>query len=257
MKTNNKPNENFNELVFENRNKEYGAYELRTSYNENVSRSLLITCTFFGVLTLLGVIFSNNKVELPPIITDSQIITLLNNTEVILQPKEKPKVDVEKPKEIPRTDNGEYKPEDDKVKGNDKINDALVIAKNANPNGKSDSVAKDPIIIEKIFPPVLPPVVTVPDKMPDFPDMIKFIADNLHYPQIAIENFTSGTVYLTFVVELDGSVSDVKTLKGIGDGCEQEAIRVVKKMPHNWVPGISKGKPVRSQCNLPIKFRIK
>ena len=96
--------------------------------------------------------------------------------------------------------------------------------------------------------------------MPEFQggdeELMKFLKNNISYPQMAKEAGTQGTVHLTFVVEKDGSITDVKLLKGIGDGCEQEAMRVVKMMP-KWKPGINHGNPVRVQCNLPIKFKLK
>jgi len=65
-----------------------------------------------------------------------------------------------------------------------------------------------------------------------------------------------GTVYVSFVVEKDGSISNVKALKGVGGGCNEEAVRVVKEMP-KWKPGTDKGKPVRVQFNMPIQFKLK
>lgn len=258
MNSNNKSSENFNELVFENRNKAYGAYELRAHYNETVSRSLLITIGFFGILTMIGILFTNTNSAVPNIITDGEVIHIFKSVEIDLKPKVEPKVDLDKSKEAPRTDNGEFKAVDKKVEGLNKTAIELNITKNANPNGtKLDSS----VFVEKKPPvdpnPPLPPVEKVPGKMPEFPDMARFIGQNLHYPVNAVENGTSGTVYVTFVVELDGSISDVKLLKDLEDGCGDEAIRVVKKMPPNWIPGMTNGKPVRSQCNLPIKFRIK
>jgi protein TonB len=86
--------------------------------------------------------------------------------------------------------------------------------------------------------------------------MYKFLRDNIHYPEIAKENFTEGIVALTFVIEKDGSIGNIEVLNKVGDGCTEEAIRVVKLMP-NWKPGMNHGQPVRVQFNLPIRFRLK
>ncbi len=95
------------------------------------------------------------------------------------------------------------------------------------------------------------------DTMPSFPGgkkaLYSFIFSRFNYPQEAVKNNVQGKVYLHFVVEPDGSVSHVKVLRGIGGGCDKEAIRVVKNMP-KWKPGIQKGKPVRVSFNLSIKF---
>jgi len=72
---------------------------------------------------------------------------------------------------------------------------------------------------------------------------------------LARESGIEGTVYVTFVVEKDGSITDVRVLRGIGGGCDKEAIRVVKEMP-KWDPGKQRGKPVRVQFNMPIRFTL-
>lgn len=83
----------------------------------------------------------------------------------------------------------------------------------------------------------------------------KFLQDNIRYPQMARESGIQGTVYVSFVVERDGSVTDVKILRGIGGGCDEEALRVIMNMP-KWEPGKQRGKPVRVQFNMPIKFSL-
>ena len=72
---------------------------------------------------------------------------------------------------------------------------------------------------------------------------------------MARESGIQGVVYVTFVVEPDGSISNVRVIRGIGGGCDEEAIRVVKMMP-KWIPGNQRGKPVRVQFNMPIKFTL-
>jgi TonB family protein len=102
-------------------------------------------------------------------------------------------------------------------------------------------------------------IYTVVEKQPSFPGgqegYVKFLVDNIKYPEEAIKKAVTGTVYVTFVVEPDGAVTNVKILRGIGSGCDEEALRVVKMMP-NWNPGLQKGKPVAVQFNLPIKFNL-
>ena len=95
---------------------------------------------------------------------------------------------------------------------------------------------------------------------PEFPggmdSLYAFIERNLVYPQWAKDNKIEGKVYVSFTVETDGSISNVKVLRDIGGGCGAEAIRVVMKMP-KWKPGKQRGKPVRVQFNLPIEFKLK
>jgi protein TonB len=102
-------------------------------------------------------------------------------------------------------------------------------------------------------------IFTVVEEAPGFPGgdeaRIKFLQNNIKYPQMARESNIQGTVYVTFVVERDGRVTDVRVLRGIGGGCDEEAIRVIKAMP-KWNPGKQRGKPVRVQFNMPIKFTL-
>jgi len=102
-------------------------------------------------------------------------------------------------------------------------------------------------------------VFTVAESMPEFPGgeeiMHKFILENLEYPQAAKESGIQGTVYLSFVVKTDGSLKDIRVLRGIGGGCDEEAVKVVRKMP-KWHPGIKNGKAVRTVFNLPILFTL-
>lgn len=83
----------------------------------------------------------------------------------------------------------------------------------------------------------------------------QYLANNIKYPQQARETGTQGKVYLTFVVERDGSITDIKILRDIGSGCGDEAIRVVKAMP-KWQPAKQRGKAVRMQFNLPVNFTL-
>jgi protein TonB len=102
-------------------------------------------------------------------------------------------------------------------------------------------------------------IFTVVEESPGFPGgdiaRIRFLQENIRYPQMARESGIQGTVYVTFVVEKDGRVTDVRILRGIGGGCDEEAIRVIKAMPR-WNPGKQRGKPVRVQFNMPIKFTL-
>jgi protein TonB len=107
--------------------------------------------------------------------------------------------------------------------------------------------------------PVQPEVFTGVEEMPQFPGgeqaLYAYIKKELKYPQMAKENETQGTVYVTFVVQADGTITNPKVIRGIGGGCDEEAIRIVKGMPQ-WTPGKQGGKPVRVQYNLPIRFKL-
>ena len=102
-------------------------------------------------------------------------------------------------------------------------------------------------------------IFTVVESMPAFPGgmgaLMTYLAKNIKYPALAKESGIQGKVFINFVVEPDGSISHVKVLRGIGGGCDEEAVRVVKSMP-KWKPGLQRGKPVRVSFNLPVKFTL-
>ena len=102
-------------------------------------------------------------------------------------------------------------------------------------------------------------VYQIVEEMPKFPGgeeaMFKFISENVKYPQEAKDKNIAGRVFVNFVIEKDGSVDEVKVLRSIGGGCDEEAVRVVKSMP-KWTPGKQKGKPVRVSYIMPFVFKL-
>lgn len=102
-------------------------------------------------------------------------------------------------------------------------------------------------------------IFTVVEESAMFPggqeELMKYISENLRYPQQAREEGTQGLVYVTFVVEKDGSLTDIRILRDLGNGCGEEAVRIVKTMP-KWIPAKQRGKEVRMQYNLPVKFTL-
>lgn len=102
-------------------------------------------------------------------------------------------------------------------------------------------------------------IFTVVESMPEFPGgmakLMAYLGNNIKYPPLAKESGIQGRVFINFVVETDGRISKVKVLRGIGGGCDEEAVRVVEAMP-KWKPGMQRGKPVRVSYNLPVKFTL-
>lgn len=108
--------------------------------------------------------------------------------------------------------------------------------------------------------PVIEEVFTVVEKMPSFPGgeekLYEYLGKNIKYPQMAKEAGVKGRVYVQFVVEKDGSITDVNVARGIGSGCDKEAIRVVESMP-KWEPGEQRGKKVRVKYTLPVVYQLR
>ena len=102
-------------------------------------------------------------------------------------------------------------------------------------------------------------VFTIVEEMPAYPGgdakLYEYLGKNIKYPQIARESGIQGRVFVNFVVEPDGSVSNVKVMRGIGGGCDEEAVRVIKTMP-KWKPGKQRGKAVRVTYTIPVVFKL-
>ncbi len=125
---------------------------------------------------------------------------------------------------------------------------------------ETQNIQITPVVVEEEEEVVEEQIFTVVENDPEFPGgmeaLYKYLAQNIKYPQLARDNNITGRVYVTFVVEKDGSIANPKVLRDIGGGCGQEAIRVVKSMP-KWTPGKQRGKAVRVQFNLPVNFSLK
>lgn len=102
-------------------------------------------------------------------------------------------------------------------------------------------------------------IFTVVQEQPEFPggmnSLMRYLSDNIKYPAPAQKANVQGRVFVNFVVTKDGDIADVNILKGIGFGCDEEAIRVISRMP-NWTPGSQDGKPVNVRYNIPIAFEL-
>ncbi|NDP21638.1 MAG: energy transducer TonB [Paludibacter sp.] len=94
------------------------------------------------------------------------------------------------------------------------------------------------------------------EKMPEFPgNVFKFLSENIHYPQNAIDGDIQGKVYCEFVVNRDGSIVDIVVVRSVHPSLDKEAMRVIKLMP-KWSPGLQRGKPVRVKYTLPVSFKL-
>jgi periplasmic protein TonB len=248
------------DIIFEKRNKKYGAYALRRIYSRNLIRAMVITFIIF----LMGI-------SIPLIasyMNESRNLNLDNTTTVTLLDYPK-NTSIEKLPELPKATEKKvvpYKPPIVTTNPDDETDELGDLAENVNNNVIIDTNAgKIEIFDDEPKTKVLDddneilPLAGI-SEMPEFQGgdegRIKFFSENLKYPQIAKEIGVQGKVFFTFVVEKDGSISDIKLLRGIGSGCDEEASRVVAMMP-KWKPGRQNGKEVRVQFNMPISFVLK
>jgi len=253
----------FNEIVFENRHKDYGAYAIRSTYKDTVAKSMFITFSAVSLLLGVSVYLSNTEGKVPPVDLSNPVMSDWG-PEVVLQKPDEPEQKVEEQHDPlpPKTDNPNFEATDDPTKSLDKTTDQMnpgamqvdsgSTGHNPDPGDAPPVPAPAPVV------PVAPAVTTIAEVMPEFiGDVYKYVRDHMRYPQQAIENGTQGTAYLSFIVEKDGSIGEVKTLgEKVPDGCTEEAIRVIRSMP-KWKPGSNGGEPVRVVINLPVRFRLK
>ena len=258
---------NLDDLIFENRNKEYGAYYLRQIYHKHIVKSVITAFIFFVLFVsspliynyIKGKVGDANKVKVveyttlaepppidknqpppPPVEPPPPLKSTVKFTPPVIKPDEEvtdaPPPAVEELKEAD--------PGTKTVEGNSNGVDASLL----DGNGK-EAIDEGP-----------PPILTIVEKMPVFPggeqELFNYLNKNIKYPAIARENGIQGRVFVTFVVDAEGKVKDAKILRGLGSGLDDEALRVVRNMPA-WKPGMQNGRVVQVQYNLPIVFTLK
>jgi periplasmic protein TonB len=262
------------EIVFQNRNKSYGAYSLRIDYQKVIKKSLLIGISIFGLAVLTPMLWA--KVEIGDI-----IVVEANPQDLVIPPPpekiEQPKIETPPPVEpdpIVRSQMRFIEPEivDDSKQtelppDQDDLNTAVNIG-TENIEGKDEPIpTEDPDAVKgkEIDMPVAieteekNQIYIAVEQNPEFAGgmnaLLKFLQKNLRYPTPAVNANVMGKVYMQFVVGQDGNISKVDVLKGIGFGCDEEAQRVVKLMP-KWSPGRQSGRAVAVKFTLPISFQL-
>lgn len=264
------------DLVFEGRNQAYGAYKLRKGTAKRNVWALIIVglaaALLYLGLQLQKMAEANKKVENTQAVELAKLNTekkeaKVEKKEIIKQEPEKVveqvKSSVKFTAPIIKKDS-EVKEEDeiklDEVQKSDKAVGAFTVEGNDEVGGavlkaKEDIAAPEPpkhVVEEtKIF--------TVVEQMPMFPGgdaaLMGYLRDNIKYPTVAAENGVQGRVVVGFVVERDGSITDVNILRGVDPSLDREAMRVVKSMP-KWTPGKQNGSAVRVKYQVPVSFRL-
>lgn len=261
------------DIVFEHRNKNYGAYQLRRAYPRHLARALGIGL----FLVTLGLVLPNLISVMSSVFPEKEIMT----PEVFLgapAPEKAPTPPPPpKPTPPPARATQRFVPpvvtEDDKAPDEDLTEIEVLIDSDKgisarNQEGDPDAPPTDEPDLSGLGP-VLEYTPAPEDnnvyefvdvnKLPSFPggerELLLFLAQNIEYPPLARENNIQGVVALSFVIGKDGSIGDVTVLKDIGGGCAKEAVRVVKEMP-KWSPGEANGHPVKVRFVLPVRFQL-
>jgi protein TonB len=257
------------EIVFERRNQSYGAFLLRKIYSSNMTKAAIMAIIIFILAISMPMIIKMIKGWIPEK-TEKDIMKEVNLAEPPpLDPKKPPPPPPPKVEPPPIKDQIKFVPpkvkKDEEVKEEEpppptieelKDKEIATETKKGEEGGVDASLVEPPPVIEekkeeKVF--------TYVEQMPQFPDgeaaMFKYIREHIKYPAIARENTIEGRVVLTFEVSKDGDIQKVTVIRGIGGGCNEEAVRVIKSMP-KWKPGKQDGRPVKVLFTLPIQFKL-
>lgn len=252
MKRNNEKVPEFDEIIFENRNKNYGAYYLRKNYKSAASLSVLGGVAFSALLIFSLSLTTEKGKASTGITTVTLVMTAPVTTKYVPPPLPKPSANLTNTyknlKPVVTEDSSQaskYIPTFDDLQDLTK-NGAVT------DTGKIADVVEIPI-------PVEPEPVVVVQEMPEFPGgeaaLLKFVGDNVKYPTDAQNNNIQGKVILRFAVKSDGSVDRIEVIRGIDPSLDNEAIRVVKTLPR-FKPGKQGGVAVPVWFMLPVTFRL-
>jgi len=263
------------DLVFEGKNHAYGAYQLRKETGKRNVQALLlmfiIGVAIAAFVAIKGVVENAMKQDVA-IEADVELSKLAEKKEAKVEKKEEPKVEkieVERvkssvkfvPPVIKKDD--EVKPEEE-LKSQEELNKTNTAIGAFDVKG-NDEAAGEVLKAKEVIAQPEPPkeeetkVFDVVEQMPSFPggpgELMAYLSKNIKYPVVAEENGVQGRVIVTFVVEKDGSITDVRVVKSVDPSLDKEAQRVVKSMP-KWIPGKQNGAAVRVKYTVPVTFRL-
>ena len=267
---------NWTDLVFEGKNKEYGAYVLRKETGKRNVKALI--WVLIGIAAIFALAYANLAIQNAmkqnaTIDTDVELSKLAQKKEAKVERKEPVKVEVEQKvvekvkssvkftaPEIKKDD--EVKPEDE-IKSQDdlsKTNTAIgTFDVKGNDEAEGEVLKAKEVVVDEKPKEEETKVFDVVEQMPSFPGgpsaLMQYLSSNIKYPVVAEENGVQGRVVCTFVVEKDGSITDVRVIKSVDPSLDKEAVRVVKGMP-KWIPGKQNGSAVRVKYTVPVTFRL-
>ncbi len=252
------------DIIYDNRNKAYGGYELRKNYNRRAGKAMLLLLMGVGTLCSFSLIHTK---PVPEVQRSHKTIdpVLVDISQTIIPPVKQPVtpppaaahiktvtstvpviIDDHMVPDKPMTEN---KKMDDSQPATTTSDGTVVTTGSTSGNG----AGKQKIVTDPVVAVTTPPVRWV-SQMPDFAgDMGAYINKHLRYPDAARSAGIEGQVMIEFVVNEDGSVSNARVVRGIGGGCDEEALRMVNSMP-KWKPGKQNGVAVKVIFALPIKF---
>lgn len=263
------------DLIFEGKNQAYGAYKLRkgTSRRNIISIIIVVVVALlaFSVIAIKKIVDANTEK-----VASTQVTELSNLEQKQKKAEVKKQIKVQEPEKVVERvkssvkftapvikKDSEVKPEDE-IKTQDQLMQNKAAIGSFDVKGNDDAngeVLKAKEVIAQPEPPKVEEnkVFDMVEEMPSFPGgpaaLMQFLLSNTHYPAVAQENGVQGRVTVSFVVEKDGSITDVQVARSADPSLDKEAVRVVKSMPR-WTPGRQNGSTVRVKFNVPVTFRL-
>ncbi|QJD95300.1 energy transducer TonB [Mucilaginibacter robiniae] len=262
------------DVVFADRNKSYGAYELRKNNARNTTIALVVTVTLFAIAVSLPTIINIINGFIPKAPEKVKIEEVILKPPPPLQaqktpPPPPPSAEPQRPKVSqvrfppPVVKPDEQVPEKDPPTQKElEVKDPGQKSVQGDPSQTvriDEPVGNAPVTQQVTEAPASNEIFTSVEVTPEFPGgmdkFYQFLGKAIRYPAVARENNVQGRVIVTFVVERDGSLTDVKALRGPGSGLDEEAVRAVKSSP-KWRPGKQNGRDVRVQYTVPVVFTL-
>ncbi len=261
------------DMIFMDRNKAYGAYFIRKTYKDRVKRSIAVAIIVFGGVIGTPLVVDALEGSTPIIETHGREITeyILQSPPPPVDPTTPPpppefeapqlskSIAFTPPEVVPNDQAYDLPPTDEVLKDNNPgavTNNGNGTNPNGNLDGKDDVPPADDrkVLIEEED-----KIEIYVEQMPEFPGgdvaLFKYLKENIKYPDLARESDIQGTVYVSFVINKKGEIVKTKITRGIGGGCDEEAMRVLKSMPA-WTPGKQNGNAVSVAYSVPVKFRL-
>jgi TonB family C-terminal domain len=269
------------EIVFEGKNKDFGAYKLRKSSPARHTKavvSVFIALAIVLTLLILSVngVFSKPEEDQTAISTEQEI-TVFDGEEEIIEEEEEEQFQLPEPEEIIAPEEVANQQqvtdllivEDDKIEEDKQVKNQEDVLENEAAVGAVDItegtndlnkvIIQEQVIAAPKVEDEQPVSIAMVEQKPEFPGgeaaMYKWLGDNIVYPSAASEEGVQGRVVVEFVVGKDGSISNVKVVRPRHPALDKEALRVVKAMP-NWLPGRNNGQPVKVTYTLPVTFKL-
>jgi len=252
------------ELIFQGKNKEYGAYKMRGESDRRHNRAMMIITVAAVIIFLLPTLVKLVTPKQRDVVTEVTTLSKLDKAEVKndikkVEPVEPPPALKSSIKFVAPVIKKDEEVKDDQMKSQEELNNTKVQISVADVKGDDKGTVDIADVKQAVTQEVEEKVYQVIEQMPQFPggetELLKYVQSNIKYPVIAQENGIQGKVILRFVVSKTGMVDRVEVARSLDPACDKEAIRVVKTLPR-FIPGKQNGVNVSVWYTLPVTYKL-